>query len=154
VGHAKSAARFAQELGLPVASGYKERISDTRVVIRGLVGRQISGFRRVLIYDDEIATGSSVIELCNILLKSGVEEVYVVCTHGVFVHQALEKMTAIPQIKEIVTTDTVYIPPEKHHPKLKVLSVAPIFGEAIRRNYLRQSIGSLFVFWGEEEGKS
>jgi ribose-phosphate pyrophosphokinase len=45
-----------------------------------------------------------------------------------------------------VTTDTVHIPPEKQHPKLTVVSVAPIFGEAIRRNYLRQSIGELFVY--------
>jgi ribose-phosphate pyrophosphokinase len=48
-----------------------------------------------------------------------------------------------------VTTDTVLIPAEKRHPKLHVLSVASIFGEAIRRNYMRQSIGSLFVY-GEE----
>jgi phosphoribosylpyrophosphate synthetase len=48
-----------------------------------------------------------------------------------------------------VTTDTVYIPEEKQHPKLHVISVAHIFGEAIRRNYLRQSIGDLFVYGKE-----
>ena len=53
------------------------------------------------------------------------------------------------KITEIVTTDTVHIPSEKRHPILHVLSVAHVFGEAIRRNYLRQSIGDLFVF-GEE----
>ncbi len=56
---------------------------------------------------------------------------------------------AIPQITEIVTTDTVYIPPEKRHPKLTVLSVAAVFGDAISRNYRRESISDLFVY-GEE----
>ncbi|MEW6718084.1 MAG: ribose-phosphate pyrophosphokinase [Chloroflexota bacterium] len=151
IGHAKSAARLAKYFNLPVAAGYKERVSDTKVHISGLVGRQVKGFKQALIFDDEIATGSSVIELSKILIRSGIERMVVICTHGVFVGDALAKLTAIPQITEIVTTDTVYFPPEKRHPKLHVLSVAPIFGEAIRRNYLRQSIGSLFVFWGDEE---
>ena len=71
------------------------------------------------------------------------------CTHGVFVRGGLERLVAVPEITEIVTTDTVYIPPEKRRPKLTVLSVAPVFGEAIRRNYLRESISELFVY-GEE----
>jgi len=70
----------------------------------------------------------------------------VVCTHGVFVHGALQRLVAIPQITEIVTTDTVNIPPKKRHPKLTVLSVASVFAEAISRNYLRQSISDLFVY--------
>ena len=73
-------------------------------------------------------------------------------THGVFVHDGLEKLAAMPQITEIVTTDTVYIPPEKRHPKLHLLSVAPVFGEAIRRNYLRESIGDLFIFGDDSTG--
>jgi ribose-phosphate pyrophosphokinase len=58
----------------------------------------------------------------------------------------LEKLTAVSQINEIVTTDTVYIPPEIRTPQLKILSVASIFGEAIRRNYERESIEGLFVY--------
>ena len=150
VGHIKSAARFAEDLRAPVAAGNKERLSDTHVRITGLVGHQVQGYHRALIYDDEIATGSSVIELCRLLMDSGIERVVVVCTHGVFVGEALERLTAIPQITEIVTTDTVYIPPNKRPPHLHVLSVAPIFGEAIRRNYSHRSIGDLFVF-GQDE---
>ena len=145
VGHLKSAARFADGLGLPVAAGNKERISDTQVQISGLVGRQVRGYRRALIYDDEIATGSSVLELCRVLLENGIQEIWAMCTHGVFTGRALEKLTAVPQITEIVITDTVYIPPEKRPPQLRVVSVARIFGEAIRRNYLHQSISDLFV---------
>jgi ribose-phosphate pyrophosphokinase len=149
MGHAKSAARFAKDLGIPVAAGNKERVSDTEVVISGLVGRPIKGFERALIYDDEISTGGSMLELSKILIEQGIQEIWVVCTHGVFVRGGLERLAAVPQITEIVTTDTVYIPPEKRHPKLHVLSIGPVFGEAILRNYLKQSISDLFAF-GEE----
>jgi ribose-phosphate pyrophosphokinase len=151
VGHLKSAARFAEGLGMPVAAGNKERVSDTKVVISGLVGRQVRGFRRALIYDDEIATGSSVIELCAVLAQHGVQEIWAVCTHGVFTGRALERLSEVPQITEIVATDTVYIPPEKRPPRLRVMPVAPIFGDAIRCNYERQSIGDLFVFGEDAE---
>jgi ribose-phosphate pyrophosphokinase len=149
MGHAKSAARFAKGLGMPVAAGNKERISDTEVLISGLVGQSIQGNRRAIIYDDEIATGGSIAGITEMLINQGIQDIWVACTHGVFVHGGLERLVAIPQITEIVTTDTVYIPPEKRHPKLTVLSVAPVFGDAISRNYLRQSISDLFVY-GEE----
>jgi ribose-phosphate pyrophosphokinase len=140
---------FAKGLGLPLAAGNKERISDTEVIISGLVGRPVQGFKRALIYDDEIATGGSVLELSRHLVAQGIEEIWVACTHGVFVRDGLEKLAALPQITEIVTTDTIYIPPEKRHPKLHMLSVAPVFADAIRRNFLRESIGDLFVYGDE-----
>ena len=149
MGHAKSAARFAKGLGMPVAAGNKERISDTEVLISGLVGQSILGNRRAIIYDDEVATGGSIAAISELLISQGIQEIWVACTHGVFVRGGLERLVAIPQIMEIVTTDTVYIPPKKRHPKLTVLSVAPVFGDAISRNYLRQSISDLFVY-GEE----
>lgn len=146
MGNAKSAAAFAQDLGLPVAAGIKERISDTEVRITGIPGQDIHGSTRALIYDDEIATGGSILELTRHLIKRRIREIWVACTHGVFVRGGLEKIARLPQITEIVTTDTVAIPPERRPPKLRVLTVASVFGEAIRRNYLRQSIGDLFVF--------
>jgi ribose-phosphate pyrophosphokinase len=146
LGHAESAARFARNLGRPVAAGVKERISDTQVRVRGIVGEQIRSCRHAIVYDDEIATGGTVLELTRLLIEQGIEEIWLACTHGVFVKNALERLAAIPQITEIATTDTVYVPPEKQHPKLRILSVAHIFGEAIRRNYLHESIGDLFVF--------
>jgi ribose-phosphate pyrophosphokinase len=149
MGHAKSAARFAKGLGMPVAAGDKERISDTEVQISGLMGQPIQGHRRAIIYDDEISTGGSIIGISKVLIEQGIQEIWVVCTHGVFVHGGLERLVAIPQITEIVTTDTVYIPPEKRHPKLTVLSVAAVFSDAISRNYLRKSLSDLFVY-GED----
>jgi ribose-phosphate pyrophosphokinase len=151
MGHAKSAARFAKSLGMPVAAGDKERVSDTEVQISGLVGRPVQGHRRAIIYDDEIATGGSIVAISKVLIEQGIQEIWAVCTHGVFVRGGLDKLAAIPQITEIVTTDTVYIPAEKRPAKLTVLSVAPVFGDAIRRNYQRQSISDLFVY-GEDAG--
>ena len=146
MGSAKSAARFAKSLNLPIAAGNKERISDTQVKISGLVGNQVRGHKHALIYDDEIATGGSMDELSHVLVEEGVENILVVCTHGVFTRGGLERLANIPQIKEIITTDTVYMPPEKRHPKLKVLSVAPIFADAIWNNLHHESINELFVF--------
>ena len=146
MGSAKSAARFAKSLNLPIAAGNKERISDTQVKIGGLVGNQVSGHKRALIYDDEIATGGSIDELSRVLVNEGVEDITVVCTHGVFTRGGLERLAAFPQISEIIATDTVYTPPEKRHPKLTVLSVAPVFADAIRHNLHHESINELFVF--------
>lgn len=145
-GRVRSAARFAHGLSLPVAAATKTRVSDTEVVITGLIG-EVKGCRRALIYDDEIASGASVVAVAQLLAHQGVEEIIAVCTHGVFSGRALERLAAVPQIQRIVTTDTVALPESNRVPQLVVLSVAPLFGEAIRRNYLRESIGDLFTFW-------
>jgi ribose-phosphate pyrophosphokinase len=152
VGHAKSAARFAQMLNLPALAANKERVSDTEVRVSGLFGRQMRKYKRALVYDDEISTGASVLEICKELVKNGMEEIIPICTHGVFAGKALERMGNIPQIVEIVTTDTV--PPPASRPaaiNLTVLPIAPLFGEAIWRNYTRQSIGGLFSYWRDSE---
>lgn len=149
-GRAASASRLAQQLGLPSASAEKTRISDTEVRIGELVVKQLTGFRRVLIYDDEIATGSSVIELSKRLKEGGIEEIYIICTHGLFIGDAVQRIAQIPEVREIVTTDTVPIPPEKRLPNMTILSVAPVFAEAIKLNYNRQSIGELFAYWEDQ----
>jgi ribose-phosphate pyrophosphokinase len=147
-GHATPASRFAQSLGLKMAAGNKTRLSDKEVRITGLVG-ELEGHKRAIVYDDEIAAGSSMVAIAKLLIEHGITDMSVVCTHGVFSGNAIERLAAIPQIREIVTTDTVPVPPHKRAPNLTVLSVAPLFGEAIKRNYLRQSIGDLFSFWQE-----
>jgi ribose-phosphate pyrophosphokinase len=148
VGRAKSAVRFANMLNLPALAAHKERISDTEVKIGGLQARLLRKYKRALVYDDEIATGGSVFEVCKTLAQNGVEEVIPICTHGVFTARALEQLAQIPQIVEIVTTDTVPPPPNRP-PHLTILPVAPIFGEAIWRNCTHQSIGGLFSYWQE-----
>ncbi|NLE43144.1 MAG: ribose-phosphate pyrophosphokinase [Chloroflexi bacterium] len=149
MGHAKSAARFARNLDLPVAAGDKERVSDTEVVINGIIGAPVRGRKRALIFDDEIANGGSILTMSGLLIEQGIEEIWVACTHGVFTRGALARLSSVRQITEIVTTDTVFIPDDQRTDKLSIVSVAPTFGEAIRRNYMHQSIGSLFVY-GED----
>lgn len=145
VGRAKSAARFAARLGLPVAAAQKHRVSDNHVMITDIFKRQVEGYQRALIYDDEIATGGTVLALCQILLECNLQEISLICTHGLFTQGALEKLCAIPQIVDIVTTDTVPRP-ENPPTVMKILSVASVFGEAIWRNYHRKSIGDLFTY--------
>jgi len=146
VGNAKSSARFADMLNLPTASANKTRFSDKKVEIGGLIGRQVKGFRRALIHDDEIATGGTVVKLCQRLIKEGIEEIIIICTHGLFLGNALERLSQIPQVLELITTDTVPIPMENRPSNMTVLSTAPVFSGAIRQNYNRRSIGELFDF--------
>jgi ribose-phosphate pyrophosphokinase len=146
MGRAKSAGRFASLLGCAVAAADKRRISDNSVIIGESISRQVTGYKKALIYDDEIATGSTVLELSRSLIQSGIEEISLICTHGLFTGNAIQRITEIEQINEIVTTNTVPIPDEKKLPIMRILSVAPIFGEAIWRNSNRQSIGDLFSF--------
>lgn len=145
-GRAGSAARLANQLNLASIAAEKTRISDKDVHISEMITKQVEGFKRVIIYDDEIATGGSVIKLCKLLMKGQVEDIIIICTHGIFINNALERIFSIPQISSIITTDTVPVPREKLSSKLTVLSVAPVIGDAIWRNYTRQSIGNLFDY--------
>jgi ribose-phosphate pyrophosphokinase len=149
-GRAGSAARLAHHFNLSSISAEKTRISDTVVQIDGLISKQVAGFKRAIIYDDEIATGGSVITLSRFLVDSGIKEIYTVCTHGLFFGDALSQLRAIPEITHIIATDTVPIPIEKRPNNLTILSVAPLIADAIFRNYTRQSIGPLFDFGDED----
>ncbi len=145
IGHAKRALKLAQALGLPAAAGQKRRLSDNRVIIDGMMG-DVRG-KRVLLVDDEIATGGTIIEVIKYLRKEEVTRVTVLGTHGLFTGKAVEHLNAIDEIEEIVITDTVPLPEERKPARLKVLSVAHIFGEVTRCNVLGQSVGDLFEFW-------
>jgi len=149
MGRAKPAARFASLLGLAVAAGDKRRLSDTQVQISDSIMRQVAGYRKALIYDDEIATGSTVLELSRLLVESGIQNISLICTHGLFTGNALQQINSFPEINEVITTNTVP-PPEDNIPdNFTILSVSPVFGEAIWRNYNHQSIGDLFTFSDE-----
>ena len=152
----RSAARFARGLGLPVAAGEQgAHLGYERCDISGLVGRdRCRGSAGRLIYDDEIATGGSVFELSQASwCEQGIQEIWVACTHGVFVHGGLEKLATSRRSPRSSPPDTVYIPPQKRDPKLHFFSVAPVFADAIRRNFLRESIGDLFIYGDETPGK-
>ncbi len=142
LGNAKDAAQFARMLGTDVAAAAKQRVSDDKVIISAVIG-DVEG-RDVIVLDDEIAKGTSVIELLDHLAPRGVRSVRVACTHGLFGAGALERLQARSDILEIVCTNTVPIPPAKRVPKLTVLSIAPAFAEAIRRIHNGESVSALF----------
>jgi ribose-phosphate pyrophosphokinase len=139
LGYAKSAAEFARRLGLPVAAGAKERISDTEVRITAIIGDVED--RDVIVIDDEISRGTTVFELLDRLRERGVRSVAVACTHGLFADNALDKLTA--EVTEVVCTNSAPVPTD--HPKLHVLSVAPALAEAISRIHNGESVSALFV---------
>jgi ribose-phosphate pyrophosphokinase len=142
LGNAKEASHFARSLGLPMAAGSKKRLSDDRVVIDTLVG-DVDG-KNVIVLDDEIANGGTIVEVLSKLRERRVKRISVACTHGLFTGQAIARLGAQPDIAEIVTTDTVPIPVEKRLPNMKILSIAPLLGEAIRRIHVGQSVSVLF----------
>ncbi len=142
LGNAKVATEFARNLGLPVAAGSKQRESDDRVVIDRIVG-DVQG-KDVIVLDDEIATGGSIIELLRALRQEGADRISIACTHGLFTGPAIERLKQEPDIVEIVTTNTVPLPPEKQLPNIVVRSVAPLFAEAVHRIHAGESVSSLF----------
>jgi len=142
LGHAKQATHFARMLKLPVAAGSKQRLSDDRVVIDAIVGH-VEG-KDVIVIDDEIANGGTMIEVLHKLRERHVQRIVVACTHGLFTGQAIERLGAQPDIEEIVTTDTVPIAVDKRLPNMKILSVAPLLAEAIRRIHVGESVSGLF----------
>jgi len=142
LGNAKQSAALARMLGVPVAAGAKERQTDELVTISSIIG-DVAG-RDVIILDDEIARGSTIMELLARLREHRVRSVRVACTHGLFSDGALERIAGQPDVLEIVTTNTVPIPEGERNPKLHVISLAPALAEAIRRIHEGESVSALF----------
>jgi ribose-phosphate pyrophosphokinase len=149
IGHAKRAAKLARALSVPLAAANKERLTDEQVAVSAIIG-DVRG-KDVIIHDDEVATAGTLVKVIEVLLGKGIGRLTVACTHGVFSGPAIDRLRAIPEIEEIVTTNTVPMPAEKLLPNVTVLSVASIFGEAIRCNILGRSVGKLFAFWLDEQ---
>ena len=143
LGNAKPATQFARLLNLPVAAGSKQRIADNEVVIDAIVGDVDD--KNVIVLDDEIANAGSIVKLLDRLRDRRVRRISVACTHGLFTGKAIQRLSAQPEIDEIVTTNTVPLAPEKILPTMQVRSVAALFAEAIRRIHLGESVSSLFV---------
>ncbi|MBE8519107.1 ribose-phosphate pyrophosphokinase [Amycolatopsis sp. H6(2020)] len=142
LGNAKEASHFARLLGVQVAAGAKERFPDDRVQITSVIG-EITG-RDVIVLDDEIAKGSTVLELLDRLAELRPRSIRVACTHGLFAAKAIERIGSRPEVLEIICTNTVPVPEEDRTEKLKILSIAPALAEAIRRIHNGESVSALF----------
>ncbi|MBN1315371.1 MAG: ribose-phosphate pyrophosphokinase [Anaerolineales bacterium] len=145
IGHAKRAAKLARALNLPVAAAEKMRQTDDSVTISGIMG-DVRGKRAILV-DDEIATGGSIVGTIDHLRREDVTRVTVIVTHGLFTGPAVERLNQVEEIEEIITTNTVFLPPERQPERLRMLTVSHIFSKVIRQHVVGESIGSLFEFW-------
>lgn len=145
IGHAKQAAKLARALSLPMAAAEKIRHSDDSVSIAGIMGH-VRG-KRAILFDDEIATGGSMVGTIDHLRRKQVSRVTVAVTHGLFTGPAIERLNSVTEIDEIIVTNTIPQLPDHRPERLNVLSVAHIFGEVIRHHVTGKSIGELFEFW-------
>ncbi|MBN1795268.1 MAG: ribose-phosphate pyrophosphokinase [Sedimentisphaerales bacterium] len=141
VGNMKIAARYASDLGGDLAIVHKRRINGSVVEAQQIIGDVKN--RTVLMCDDIIATAGTVCSAAKMVKERGAKAVYVGATHGVLCEPALERLSQAP-IDEIVITDTIPFKDEARKIGVKVLSVADMLGEAIRRIHNNESISSLF----------
>ena len=142
LGFAKKGRNFAAKLGTPLAFVEKRRAQDDpRARATSVIG-EVEGCDVILV-DDEVLTGGSVVEAVEILKQHGAKEISLSFAHALLVPPAVEKFAELP-LKEIVCTNTIDIPEEKRLPNMRILSVAPLLGEVIRRAHEGRSVGELF----------
>jgi ribose-phosphate pyrophosphokinase len=140
VGRSKVARGYAKRLNAGLAIVDKRRVSGEKTEVLDMIGK-VEGQVCVLI-DDMIATGGSIVDAAKACMQFGAKDVYVACTHALFCGPAIERLKNAP-IKECIVTDTVPIE-GKEFPQLKVLSVADLLAEAVRRIHFSESVSLLF----------
>ena len=144
IGITKKARDFANWISAPLAIVEKRRVgNEDRVESLNVIG-SVDG-RLTILFDDEIGTGGTMIAAAEAVIAAGAKEIYVVATHGVLPGDASTRLAEKPYIKEVVITDTVPLPADKVNSKIKVISIAPLLGEAIRRIHEGRSVGELFT---------
>jgi len=94
--------------------------------------------------DDLIATGSSLFEAVKVLKDAKAKSIYAAISHAVLSGNAMENLDRCNDLKELVITDSIPFEKTKEHPRLKILSIAALLGEAIKRIYREESVSSLF----------
>ena len=141
-GSAKHAGHYAKRLGLPLAILDKRRSDDSESPSMENIIGDVEG-KKAFIFDDEVASGGSLIEAAELLRKNGATEIFALCVHGVLSGNAKERILNSP-IQKLVVTDTVSIPKEKRHEKLEIVTIAELFGNAISYTNSGRSISGLY----------
>jgi len=142
-GFAKKARLWAQRLRAPLAIADKRRVDHTETAeVTELIG-SVEG-RTALVVDDFTISAGTLIDAARILTERGAKAVYAAVTHGLLAGSAIERLQDSP-IERLFMTDTVETQPVSLPAKVKVVSVAGLFGEAIRRIADRESISILFT---------
>ena len=141
-GSIKRAVGHAKRLGGNIAIIDKRRLSAEEVSQENIIGGPIEG-KVALMFDDMISTAGSICGAAELVKKQGAREIHVAASHGIFAGPAIERLRNAP-IDSIVVTDSNPIPKEKRLPNMKVLPIAPILAEAIKRIHQHQSISAIF----------
>jgi len=142
IGSVRMARAFAKRFEAPLALIDKRRPMPNVSEVMNVIG-EVEG-RNLIILDDLIDTGGTVVEAAEALKEKGARDIYVGCTHGILSGNALARVQQSP-ITELVVTNTVPLRDGKPTDKVRVLSVAPLLGEAVRRIHNGESVSSLFV---------
>lgn len=141
LGFAKRGRNFAEKLNVPLAFVEKKRGRQSHPTALTIIG-DVSG-KDVIVADDEVDTAGSMVQAVKTAKEHGARDIYLSFTHAILSGSAAERLAQLP-VKEIVTTDTVPIPPEKRLPNMTVLPVAPLLAEVICRAHEGRSVGELF----------
>jgi ribose-phosphate pyrophosphokinase len=143
VGRAGMAGRYAERLNLPLIVMHKRRTSFSTTETTHIVG-DISGKRPIII--DDLMAGGSVLKQVDILYENGATgNAYFAVTHPVLLPTALQYLDQNPRIEKLVTTNTIPLSPKKRHPKIEVLSVAPMLADIISRVHRGVSISEKLI---------
>ena len=143
VGEAKDLAEYAHRLRLPMAIIDKRRLDDTENPQAVALIGDVRG-RDVLIIDDEIASGGTMIEAARFLVEHGARRVEAAAVHPVLSGRAPERLRSSP-IERLVVTNSIPVPPEKRDGRIEIVSVARLFADAIAAIHTGSSISTLFA---------
>jgi len=142
VGGIKMARAYAKRINASLAIVDKRRVDDKEAEAMNILG-EVKGKNAVLV-DDMIATAGSLVEAAQALKKAGAKDIYAAATHPVLSGPAVERIKN-SVLKELLVTNTIPINDSKKlGNKIKVLSVAPLLAEAIKRIHNEESVSCLF----------
>lgn len=141
-GRIKDAVKHLERLGGTLAIIDKRRKNDAQTEQANIIGGPVEG-KTAILFDDMITTAGSICGAAEIVKRFGAKEIYIAATHGVFCANAHERLAAAP-IREVIVTNTIPLKPHLTLANVKVLSVAPLIAEAIKRIHLHQSVSNLF----------
>lgn len=141
IGEAKDAGRFARQLGVPLAVIDKRRTGDDEHAMPHTLVGDVKG-RHALIVDDEIATGGTILEAAEMVMRMGAASVEAAAVHAVLSGPAVARVRT-SSLRRLRVTDSIPLPPEKRDPRIEVVSIAGLLAEAIRRVHRGDSVSDL-----------
>lgn len=143
-GSSKKAYKYSKYFKCPMALIDKQRATNNDTVVATNIIGDVKG-KTAIIFDDEISTAGTLVEAASIVHKHGAKEIYAGATHGIFAGNAIAKIKN-SNINEVVVTNTVPVEEEKRIDKIKIVSIAPLFADAIKRLNEEKPLGDLFIY--------